>query len=827
MSNPPGPAHAESHAGASLDGNERRAHSGDPAAERPIGDKPRRLRNLALLGGVSLLALSIGLGLLDGRAKAQRNLDQRLQAATTDVRTDIRNYFERARALNLLLANNPAFANFYKDPRPRDEKVRIQTVELQQANAALTYIKELYPGRIGEACFIDRGGAENARVVNGKAAAPSELSPDETTNDFFAPSFALEPGQVFQAKPYISPDTDELVISNATLVPVAGRKAAIVHFEVKVESFRSGIAGAGVWMRIADSATGEVVADSRLPQVGNRSVTAGASPPLRPLVGRPGSAGSFDTGSDRIRFTKIAEGASNANRWVVVATAPKAGFDLSGLLFGWPAAMMAGALAMLGLAGLGFRSYQRELRRQALTDELTGLPNRVLFRDRIDRAINLARRENARSAVMIVDIDRFKDVNDTLGHRHGDLLLKEVAARLLTSVRDSDTVTRLGGDEFGILLTRIDGPEDVQHVSDRIREQVVDAFVLDGVPVQVDMSMGATMFPDHAADVETLIQRADIAMYDAKSTHQVFTMYDAARDTFNPRRLAMVPQLRLAIERGQLRLHFQPRVELATGMVEGVEALARWDHAEMGQVAPDEFIALAEDTGLIRTLTLSILDLAVSQAATWMHAGRPVRVSVNISARNLLEPGFPAQVAECVATHHLPTRLLQLEITETVLMSDTEAAIATINALHALGVGLSIDDFGTGYSSLAYLKRLPVEEIKIDKSFVFDMASDDADASIVRSTIALGKNLGLRVVAEGVETTAVYAQLVELGCDLAQGFLISRPLPPDELSAWLDEHRVAPDTPEGAGPGSATAAAQAKGRYWWTAASGGAQPATS
>jgi diguanylate cyclase (GGDEF)-like protein len=811
--------------GASGRDDERRARVGGDSAQRPLGGTSRRLRNLALAGGVSLLALSIGLGLFDGRAKAQRSLDQRLQAAATDVQTDIQNYFERARALNLLLANNPAFADFYKDPRPRDEKVRLQTVELQQANAALSYIKELYPGRIGEACFIDRGGAENARVVEGKAAAPSELSLDETSNDFFAPSFALEPGQVFQAKPYISPDTDELVISNATLVPGTGGTPAIVHFEVRVESFRAGIAGAGVWMRIADSATGEIVADSRLPQVGNRSVARERSAPLRSLVGRRDTVGSYDSGSDRIRFARVAQDASNANRWVVVASAPQAGFDLSGLLFGWPAVMMVGALAMLGLAGLGFRSYQRELRRQALTDELTGLPNRTLFRDRIDRAIGLARRDGTRAAVMIVDIDRFKDVNDTLGHRHGDLLIKEVGARLSRSVRATDTVTRLGGDEFGILLPRVDGTEDIHRVADRIRENAAEAFVLDGVPVQVDLSLGATIFPDHASDVESLIQRADIAMYDAKSAHKVFAFYDSARDTFNPRRLAMIPQLRLAIETDCLQLHYQPRINLATGLVEGVEALARWDHDQFGSVAPDEFITLAEDTGLIRTLTLAILERAVSQAAEWQRGGRPIRVSVNISARNLLEPGFPLQVSECVARHDLPTRLLQFEITETVLMSDTDAAIATIDALHALGVGLSIDDFGTGYSSLSYLKRLPVEELKIDKSFVFDMATDEADASIVRSTIALGKNLGLRVVAEGVETAEVHAQLVALGCDLAQGFLISPPLPPDHLSAWLDAHRVAPDVVEQPGAGPVSSGSSSHGRYWWTSVSGGPQPA--
>lgn len=753
---------------------------------------PHRLRNLALAAAFCLMAISLVLGLMDGRDNARRDLDQRLRTATNDVRADIQNYFERARALNLQLANNPAFAGFYADPRPRAEKIRTQTVAVRQANDALSYIEELYSGRIGEACFIDKGGAENARVVNGAVAKPHELSSDEAGNPFFEPSFGLDPGQVYQAKPYISPDTNELVISNSTLVPVAAGRPAIVHFEVTIESFRRELGGQGAWMRIADAATGEVVADSRFPHVALRPPSQPADTSLRGLTGYATATGGFDSGSDRVQFAKLSEDQSNANRWVVVAAAPIAGFDLTGLLFGWPAAMFAGALVMLGLAGLGFRSYQRELKRQALTDELTGLPNRTLFRDRIDRAVQLARRDNASVAVMIIDVDRFKDVNDTLGHYYGDLLLDEVAKRLGRSVRESDTVARLGGDEFGILLPRVEGPEDVHRVAERIHATVTEPLMLDGVPVQVDVSQGATMFPDHGDDVETLLQRADIAMYDAKTQHRSYLLYDARHDTFTPRRLAMVPQLRLAIERHELDLHYQPRVALDTGIVEGVEALARWEHPTLGRVNPDEFIGLAEDTGLIRALTLSVLDVAIEQAAAWQRDGRPLRVSVNISARNLLDSGFPLQVAERMSRGGLPMRLLQFEITETMLMSDTEVAIETIDALHAMGVGLSIDDFGTGFSSLSYLKRLPVEELKIDRSFVMDLVDNEADASIVRSTIALAKNLGLRVVAEGVETEAALERLIALECDVAQGFLISKPLPADELGVWLDEHRVSP-----------------------------------
>ena len=431
------------------------------------------------------------------------------------------------------------------------------------------------------------------------------------------------------------------------------------------------------------------------------------------------------------------------------------------------------------------RRQAEENEHQALHDALTGLPNRTLFRDRTRQAILAAQREGESAAVLLMDLDRFKEVNDTLGHNSGDVLLQELAARLQGTLRESDTIARLSGDEFGILLPRVTGVPAVVDVAQRIREVLKEPFVLQDLPLAVEASVGAALYPEDGEDVDTLIQRADVAMYLAKGANSDFELYDPRADEYDPNRLVLVGELRRAIAEKELLIYFQPKAELRTGAVKAAEALVRWRHPQRGLLPPDEFIPLAQHTGLVRPLTLYVLDEALRQCAIWRLDGLDLRVAVNVAMRNLLDMQFPDDVADLLSQWGIAPDRLELEITESAIMADPFRVRNVLTRLSELGIRLSIDDFGTGYSSLAYLKRLPVRELKIDKSFVMNMIEDENDAVIVRSTIDLGRNLGLEVVAEGVQSAEIWRELDRYGCDVAQGFFLSGPLPGEELTAWL------------------------------------------
>jgi diguanylate cyclase (GGDEF)-like protein/PAS domain S-box-containing protein len=423
---------------------------------------------------------------------------------------------------------------------------------------------------------------------------------------------------------------------------------------------------------------------------------------------------------------------------------------------------------------------------QALHDGLTGLANRTLFRDRIELAIRAARRDGKNLAVAVMDLDRFKEVNDSLGHAAGDALLVELGGRLKGALRDSDTVARLGGDEFGLLLPGIDGSSDVLVAIDRVRTEIARPVAVEGLPLVVEGSIGIAVFPDDGDDVDTLVQHADVAMYHAKDKNSGWAFYDAACARHDPGRLTLVGELRRAIERHELVLHYQPKALLADGQVRSVEALVRWQHPERGLVPPDDFIPLVQQTGLIQPLTRYVIDAALRQVRAWSEQGWDLSVAVNLSTRNLLDNELPAQIATLLARHSVDSSRLELEITESTMLEDPARTKTILERLSAMGIRLSIDDFGTGYSSLSYLKRLPVDEIKIDRSFVMNMVDDEDDATIVRSTIDLGRNLGLEVVAEGVESGPIWDRLSALGCTVAQGYFLSRPLPADELTPWLE-----------------------------------------
>jgi diguanylate cyclase (GGDEF)-like protein len=425
----------------------------------------------------------------------------------------------------------------------------------------------------------------------------------------------------------------------------------------------------------------------------------------------------------------------------------------------------------------------------ALHDPLTGLPNRALLYDRVKQAIAEARRQGNDLAVLLIDLDRFKEINDSLGHHIGDLLLEKVGPRIRSVLRETDTVARLGGDEFAVLLPDVEGADHAALIAKRIDEALDEPFVLDHVSdeltLDVEGSIGIALFPEQGDDVETLIQRADVAMYLAKEGHTGCEVYAYERDRHSAGQLAMLGDLRRGLDNSELILHFQPKADMATGSVDSVEALVRWDSPRRGLVLPNEFIPPAEHTGLIHRLTRTVIDQALEQIRSWQDEGVNLRVAVNLARRNLHDLKLPELVQELLTKWSVAPELLEFEITESSIMADPARAAHVLGGLSRIGVKLALDDFGAGYSSLAYLTRLPVDEIKIDKSFVMNMAHDDADRVIVRSTIDLAHNLGLSVVAEGVEDESTWNDLLKFGCDVAQGFYIGRPGPPADVVGSL------------------------------------------
>ncbi len=444
-------------------------------------------------------------------------------------------------------------------------------------------------------------------------------------------------------------------------------------------------------------------------------------------------------------------------------------------------------LTLLCVRDISERKAQTEaLEHQALHDALTGLANRTLFSEHLARALARAKRTGEPRAVLVMDIDGFKQVNDTLGHDRGDALLRQVAERLTATLRDTDTVARLGGDEFAILPGDASDLAAAASMAWKIQEMCEPGFLVNDEVVHVSASVGIALFPEHGTSTEDLLHRADLAMYLAKRSDNHHAVYDAAQDRQKVNHLALLLDLRQCVAREELVLHYQPKVDLATGKIDGVEALVRWRHPTRGLLEPGSFMPDVERTDLIAPVTWWVLNAALRQQRIWRDEGIDLCMAVNVSARSLRRAsGLPETVAELTETWGTVPDRLTLELTEGALIEDAEPAV--LARLHAMGERLSIDDFGTGYSSLAYLQRLPVDELKVDKSFVTSLATGSDDAIIVRSTIDLAHNLGLRVVAEGVEDANVLKTLVEYGCDVAQGFLFGRPVTAGELDRWLAE----------------------------------------
>ena len=435
-------------------------------------------------------------------------------------------------------------------------------------------------------------------------------------------------------------------------------------------------------------------------------------------------------------------------------------------------------------------SREKEILRLAYQDSLTGLPNRARFNEQLAQAMQAGCVDAAPLAVLMLGLDRFKLINDTLGHAAGDHVLRQMALRLRQLAPAHAMVARLGGDEFAVLVpgsgdTGPGSEAQAERLALLVLEMMKHPVLFNEQPLDVGGSIGIARYPQHGTDAGTLVRNADMAMYGAKRGSQGYAFFDLKFDVAQQDHLSLLGELRRAVESDELRVHYQPKIDLAKGVTKGVEALVRWQHASRGLVPPALFMPYAEQTGFVRHVTKWMLDRSIAQCGRWFADGLALQVSINISTRDLLDVTLPGLVGRLLVQNAVPARLICLEITESSFMEDPERALATLHEIDALGVEISIDDFGTGFSSLAYLKKLPVDELKIDRAFVKNMLEDPDDFIIVRSTVELAHNLGLRVVAEGVETAEAMGALTRIGCDLAQGYHASRPVPPDELLDWL------------------------------------------
>jgi len=559
-----------------------------------------------------------------------------------------------------------------------------------------------------------------------------------------------------------------------------------------IASLRSrGLDGVTVWSR-----NGRVVYSTDRPLVG-RSFPV--SPRLRQALAGDAASGigrlhaSSDPGARLDVFVPLRFGMPQAPSGALELVSPYGPLQseiahetrvLYLLLLGGLAALYAIMFPIVWRVSRRLRKHAEENERLALLDPLTGLPNRTLFLQHLRTAI--AESESGRSiAVSLIDLDRFKEVNDTLGHQSGDELLRAFAVRLAGLVREGDCFARLGGDEFALLLLDLKDERPVVDIGVRIARELETPFLLNGLPVETEVSIGTVLYPEHGGDVETLVRRADAAMYLAKRERSGHCIWTTEQEDSQPQQLALIGELRRALEEDELVLYYQPQARLDDGHIVAAEALVRWRHPTRGLLGPSDFIPLAQHTGLIRPLTLHVIGEALRQCRRWHDDGLDVSIAVNVAARNLLDLDFPESVRRLVAESGLEPQKLELELTETAVLTDPRRAAEVLGELERIGVRLAIDDFGTGYSSLAYLNQLPVHRIKIDRSFVCTMIEDADRAAIVEATIELAGALGIEVVAEGVETAELWSRLSELRCHFAQGYYLSRPAAADEITDWM------------------------------------------
>lgn len=732
-----------------------------------------RITPFVALGlGVALLAA--GLLLTTGAVAQDQQQGRTLQRDAAQVSASFSSYFERAGSLDLLLANDQAF-------RPSEDGV----VDRAAANRALAYLEVLFPNAIGEACLIDEQGREIARVTEGVPALVTELSPDETTNAFFAPTLALNLGEVHQASPYVSPDTRRWVISNSTWIRLTDGSRLIVHFEVSLDSFAQYVdtSAPNNHVAVVDHSDGRVVLQDRTalpPAVAEADETSfPVTDWSEALMTVSSTAGTTTINGHPAGFRTIDRTVGNANDWYVVEWSTAR----ASLIPMWAGMAVTGTgILLLAVALLVLRRQQSTLRRAARLDHLTGLANRKALEEALNVALDAARSDVDSVAVLMLDLDGFKQVNDTLGHDKGDVVLREIARRLYANVFEYDTVARMGGDEFAVVLRNLRDADDVTAVAHRLRDALMRPIEIDGIPRFIGVSIGAAAHPQHGQSAAELLRGADAAMYRAKRDREGVRLYDAGT-VAGVSALGLAAELLTAIDGDMLEMVFQPELCLSTGEFVGVEALARWDRPGHGPVPPIEFIALAEETGLIRSLTSLTLRLALDEAQSWHQQGVNIPVSVNLSGRVVGDRSLPGEVTALLAERGLGGGALVVEITETALIIDRERAVDVLQRLRSAGVRVELDDFGSGYASFGLLQDLPLDGLKIDRTLVVDTTS--GGPRLLAAAIENAQHRGLKVVAEGVEDAATLERVREFGCDTAQGYHIGRPMTSQAIRSLL------------------------------------------
>ncbi len=735
----------------------------------------RRVPFVALLLGVVLL--SAGLLAMTGAVAQERQRDKTLQHDAAQVASAFSSYFERARSLDLLLAQSPAFR-----PPPG------QPIDNEAANRALIYLERLYPGAISEACLIDDRGHELARVTEGVAAPVADLSSTESQNAFFAPTLSLGSGEVYQAPPYVSPDTHEWVISNSTRVRQPNGHLLIVHFEVSLASFRPLVIpnSTGGHVAVVERTTGRTVLEDDIDLPATSGEQFPSSPAASYLTSGEPRPSTVTVDDQRVAMDTVTRAPGNANDWTVLEwPTGRASFVPP-----WAGGGAAGAGAALILLFLFILQRQHStLRKASRLDHLTGLANRRAAEEALDKGVAAAAQPGGGFvAVLMLDLDGFKQINDALGHDKGDLVLQEIGRRLHANTFEYDTAARVGGDEFAVVLRQLRGTDDVAAVAHRLREALVRPFTIDGVARFVGVSVGAAIYGEHGTTSEDLMRSADAAMYDAKRGREGVRVYDAGT-TAGAKATWLAAELLIAIENAEITLAFQPEFDLGTGRIIGVEALARWTRDGV-PIPPVDFVALAEHVGLIRPLTLLTLRRALDEAKVWQAAGTPVPVSVNLSGQLVSDRHLQADISAMLAARGLTGDVLVLEITETTVVKNVRVATEVLGGLRAIGIRIEMDDFGSGYASFKSLHELPLDGVKIDRSLVEGLGA--GGQSLLAATIEIGRRLGLTVVAEGIEDEPGLALVRRLGADTGQGYHLARPMSPEAVRLLLSEDSTAP-----------------------------------
>jgi len=730
----------------------------------------RRSPLIALLAGVVLI--SAGLLATAGALVQERQQERTLQRDADQVALGFASYFERARSLDLLLAQSPAL-------RPSAG----HGVDNDAANQALGYLQELYPGAIGEACLTDERGHELASVVEGAPIAVKHLSVHKKKSAFFHPTLTLDPGQVHQAAPYVSKATKKWVISNATWIRQADGKPLIVHFEVALDTFHRYLANSSANRHVAivDRRTGRVVLqDGVALPTATKASQFPKFPAAAALKSGPTRPGAIDVDGHRAAASNVAHTGQNANDWVVVEWSTANASFLPAWVGGAAAALGAG-LVLFFLVVL--RRQQSAWRMAARLDHLTGMSNRMALEEALEEAVlDAAASGRGRVAVLILDLDSFKQINDTLGHDRGDLVLQEVGRRLHANTFEYDTAARLGGDEFAVILRQLRDVDDVAAVAHRLREALIRPIEIDGVARFIGVSVGASIYGDHGRSSDELLRAADAAMYEAKKGRDGVRVYDAGTAA-GANASGLAAELLLAIENEELELVFQPEYALDTDEIVGIEALARWRRGGDADIPPSEFIPLAEQTGLIRQLTHLTLRKALDQARVWHEAGVAIPVSVNLSAQLAADRSMRADVSHMLDERGLSGAALVLEITENTVIKELEVAIEVLQSMRSIGVRVELDDFGSGYASFKALYELPLDGVKIDRALVNDLST--GGQLLLAATIDIARRLGLKVVAEGIEDMSSLELVRSLGSDTAQGYHLARPMSSEALRFLL------------------------------------------